>query len=257
MTHFCYSNTPFLEEKLAESSSANSTLSAQLENIGPQLTSLEKAHADVRAKLQMEQKLRRQAEMAQDEAEDRCRELEGSLAVLREDCDTAHEELAFKDSELEETRLELEVERERHREEMQELRSDLSVQRSQNGMEREDAVAMNGTPKALLEDLDEEPSLEDEMNSEDKDYVKRLEDELEIVTEQLIDTEQKLTRTEELLAEEKHKSSSLEASSQKVQVQMDESILLELKEECVALKENEHKLKEEMELLHEELTLTQ
>jgi hypothetical protein len=52
--------------------------------------SLEKAHADVRAKLQMEQKLRRQAEMGQDEAEAKCRELEGSLLALREDCDAAH-----------------------------------------------------------------------------------------------------------------------------------------------------------------------
>ena len=256
---FCYSKLTFFyphsflvfhstEDKLAESSAANSALSAQLENISPQLASLEKSHADLRAKLQMEQTLRRQAEMSQDEAEAKCRELEGTILALRDDCDAAHEELAFKDSELEETRLELEVERERYRVEMEELRSDLSVQRSQNGtIERDDSLAMNG---------DGEPSLEDEVNSQDKDYVKRLEDELEMVTEQLIDTEQKLTKTEHMLEEERAKHASLAASNTKND-HVDESILLELKAENEALKEYEHKLKEEMELLHEELALTQ
>ena len=41
------------------------------------------------------------AEMGQDEAKARRREDEG----LQEDCDAAHEELAFRESELEETKL--------------------------------------------------------------------------------------------------------------------------------------------------------
>jgi hypothetical protein len=74
--------------------------------------SLEKALTETRHKLEQEQTLRRQAEQLQDEAEARRREAEGALVALKEDCDAAHEELAFKESELEETRLELEVEQE-------------------------------------------------------------------------------------------------------------------------------------------------
>jgi hypothetical protein len=57
--------------------------------------------------------VRRLAEQLQDEAEARCREAEGALVVLKEDYDAAHAELAFKESELEEMRLELEVEQEK------------------------------------------------------------------------------------------------------------------------------------------------
>ena len=64
-----------------------------------------------RHKLKKEQKLRRQAEQDQDDAEVRHREMEQSLTGIREECDVVHEELAFKENELEETRLELEVEK--------------------------------------------------------------------------------------------------------------------------------------------------
>ena len=211
-----------------------------MENIAPQLTALEKAHADTRSKLQKEQQLRRNAEMLQEDSEAKCREMEGTLAALRDECDAVHEELAFKDSELEETRLELEVERARHREEVEELKCDLSVQRSM----AEEARA-----------LPDEPSLEEVPS--DSDYVKRLEDELEIVTEQLIDTEQKLTKTQEMLAEEQARSQSLAVPSTEEKESVDESVLLELKEENSILKAYQQKLKEEMELAQEELQLTQ
>jgi hypothetical protein len=83
---------------------------------------------DTRHKLEQEQKLRRQAEELQDEAEARFREAEGKLVVLKEDCDAAHEGLAFKESELEKTRLELEVEQERHRVELEDMQLDLEAQ---------------------------------------------------------------------------------------------------------------------------------
>ena len=60
------------EEKLAESTAANAALSAQLENIAPQLASLESGLTESRHKLKEEQKLRRAAEQAQDEADQRC-----------------------------------------------------------------------------------------------------------------------------------------------------------------------------------------
>ena len=87
-----------VEEKLADSSAANAALSAQLENIAPQLASLEKALSDSRAKLKVEQKLRRQAEQDQDDLEAKHREIEGNLAAIRDECDAVHEELAFKES---------------------------------------------------------------------------------------------------------------------------------------------------------------
>ena len=88
-----------------------------------------------------EASLRRNAELLSEDLEHKCRELEASVVQHsgknRMHC---HEELAFKDSELEETRLELEVERERHREEVEELRSDLSVAQQQQQQQNGDRV---------------------------------------------------------------------------------------------------------------------
>ena len=83
------------EEKLADSSAANAALSAQLENIAPQLAALEKALSESCSKLKEEQKLCRQAEHAQDKLEARYFETEGSLAAIREEYDAVHEELAL------------------------------------------------------------------------------------------------------------------------------------------------------------------
>ena len=58
-----------------------------------------------------EQKLRKAAEQAQEEADQRLREKEQSLQTLREENGNVREELALKKNELEETRLELEVEK--------------------------------------------------------------------------------------------------------------------------------------------------
>ena len=84
----------------------------------PQLSSLEKALADAKAELSKEREMRRSAELAQDEAEAKARELEGTVTKLREENDDAIEQLAFREEELEEVRLELEVERERYEAEL-------------------------------------------------------------------------------------------------------------------------------------------
>ena len=151
------------------------------------MAALEKALSESRNKLKEEQKLRRQAEQAQDELEAKFREAEGSLLAVREECDAVHEELAFKESELEETRLELEIEKEKHR------------------VELEDAMENAGAGGGDSEDKDEGKEEPDEdadlFPTVDDAYVKKLEDELELVTEQLIDTEARLSQTEEKLAE--------------------------------------------------------
>jgi len=233
-----------MQEKLADSSAANAALSGQLENIAPQLASLEKALSDSRAKLKVEQKLRRQAEQDQDELEAKYREVEGNLLAIRDECDAVHEELAFKESELEETRLELEIERERHAVELEDARAEIATESADPAK----APAAPATP-APSSDVDEA-------------YVKKLEDELELVTEQLIETEALLSQTEEKL------SSSEAAKSTSAQVEKllaegvkasekDKKLIQVLQEENVTRLEEEHKLREELELTKEELLLTQ
>lgn len=222
-------------------------MSAQLENIAPQLAALEKALSESRSKLKEEQKLRRQAEQAEDELEAKFREAEGSLLAVREECDAVHEELAFKESELEETRLELEIERERHR------------------VELEDALASAGDTKRDSDTVktDEAAVASSKGASVDDAYVKKLEDELELVTEQLIETEARLSQTEDTLGTLKSQTNSSEADRllneglDQFEIEKDKEMIKVLQGENAMRLEDEHKLREELELTKEELALTQ
>mmetsp|Transcript_12148 Transcript_12148/g.13739 ORF Transcript_12148/g.13739 Transcript_12148/m.13739 type:complete len:1345 (+) Transcript_12148:254-4288(+) len=236
-----------MQEKLADSSAANAALSAQLENIAPQLAALEKALSDSRSKLKVEQKLRRQAEQDQDDYEAKHREVEGNLAALRDECDAVHEELAFKESELEETRLELEIERERHSVELEDARAEAAIDNTFDTT----TPGKNKDNKLLLAASDV-----------DEAYVKKLEDELELVTEQLIETEVLLSQTEEKLnSSEAAKNISVQAEKLMVEgvkaTQKDKELIQVLQEENATRLEEEHKLHEELELTKEELLLTQ
>jgi len=236
-----------MQEKLADSSAANAALSGQLENIAPQLASLEKALSDSRAKLKVEQKLRRQAEQDQDELEAKYREVEGNHLAIRDECDAVHEELAFKESELEETRLELEIERERHAVELEDARAEVAIDNTfdpTSGQEKSAPAA-----PAPSSDVDEA-------------YVKKLEDELELVTEQLIETEALLSQTEDKLSKtESGQSTSAQANKLLAEgvkaSEKDKKLIQVLQEENVTRLEEEHKLREELELTKEELLLTQ
>eukprot|EP00542_Grammatophora_oceanica_P001815 CAMPEP_0194062682 /NCGR_PEP_ID=MMETSP0009_2-20130614/78209_1 /TAXON_ID=210454 /ORGANISM="Grammatophora oceanica, Strain CCMP 410" /LENGTH=1363 /DNA_ID=CAMNT_0038714507 /DNA_START=39 /DNA_END=4130 /DNA_ORIENTATION=- len=251
-----------MQEKLAESSAANAALSSQLENMAPQLASLETALMDARTKLELEQKLRRQAELVADEAEARARESEGALQSVKEECDAAHEELAFFGSELEETKLELEVERERHRVELEELQEDLRVMESKSSMgavpvHPADGSQDGGENEKSASFIDENgfPSPDDQPVQPDDDYVKKLEDELELVTEQLIETEQKLTFSEERLTEARAGVENAEKAA--LSAEDVEKELEDLQRKHEELQEEHHRIKEEMDLNLEELTLTQ
>ena len=263
-THSTHTHT---EEKLGESSAANAVLSSQLENIAPQLASLEKALAETRHKLEQEQKMRREAELAQDEAEARAREAEGTLAGLREECDEAHEELAFRESELEEARVVLELERERHKVEMEDFEMDM--RKGGKGRLDRDLEDDDDDDDDEEDDEDDGDFVDDDDDDdnflskadEDDDYVKRLEDELELVTEQLIETEQRLTLAEETLATER--SAKPESTAADGQVVVDEEAVKEQQEALAALqKERDTKaeeiarLKEDMGMMQEEITLT-
>lgn len=238
-----------MQEKLADSSAANAALSAQLENIAPQLAALEKALSESRNKLKEEQKLRRQAEQAQDELEAKFREAEGSLLAVREECDAVHEELAFKESELEETRLELEIEREKHRVELEDARADNDGEGGDNNNEGKDQGG-DEAKEEPDEDADLFPTVDDA-------YVKKLEDELELVTEQLIETEARLSQTEEKLAEAEEKMNTQTESGPQETSEEDKELIKTLQEELDEKTESESKLREELELTKEELSLTQ
>eukprot|EP00529_Nitzschia_sp_RCC80_P007120 CAMPEP_0113521394 /NCGR_PEP_ID=MMETSP0014_2-20120614/44616_1 /TAXON_ID=2857 /ORGANISM="Nitzschia sp." /LENGTH=1349 /DNA_ID=CAMNT_0000419349 /DNA_START=140 /DNA_END=4189 /DNA_ORIENTATION=+ /assembly_acc=CAM_ASM_000159 len=241
-----------MQEKLADSSAANAALSAQLENISPQLAALEKALSDSRMRLKEEQKLRRAAEQAQDDLEAKFREAEGSLIAVRDECDAVHEELAFKESELEETRLELEIERERHAVELEEVRAGAPVDDSTGKMQ-------SAPTPAVVDDKDSSAAAG---SSVDEAYVKKLEDELELVTEQLIETEARLSQTEEKLTRAEAAGASFEETEKLVEetvkaAEKDKELIQVLQEENATRLEDEHRLREELELTKEELTLTQ
>ena len=204
--------------------------------------------------------MRRQAEQAQDELEAKYREAEGSLLAIREECDAVHEELAFKESELEETRLELEVEKEKHRVELEDARADAALDEAieKDGSARTDqATSAQQTSQAVAS---EPGSGGGSFPTVDDAYVKKLEDELELVTEQLIETEQRLSLAEEKISSREAKGAAQEASRNEEDLkskEKDQELIRVLQEENAARLEDEHKLREELELTKEELALTQ
>jgi chromosome segregation ATPase len=245
-----------IEAKHAESTAANLALSAQLENISPQLVSLESALSASRSKLKEEQALRRAAEQAQDDADQRLRALEQTLQTVRDECDAAHEELAFKENELEETRLELEVEKQQLENELQQLRQQLTA-----------AVAMRpvstaaSTPDASRSAND---TVVASLANADEGYAQRLEEELELVTEQLIDTEKRLSEAEAEAREKEAQLQSLTDEKNKQHSSGDHAFMSEadtnelvgeLSSENSDLRDTEQRLRTEMASLEEELAL--
>jgi kinesin family protein C2/C3 len=290
-----------MQDKLAESTAANRALSAQLENIAPQLNSLEAALTESRKRLKEEQELRRKAEAAQDDCEQRLRETEESLQHVREECDAVHEELAFKESEIEEARLELEVEKQQLLNELEDMkrkwhdaearsvsnaRSMAPLVDDSSSVGAEEPYAhSNGhsasSPTVIVPSTDvtshdaattsavsAAPALRardsvDSVPSLDDGYVKKLEEELEIVTEQLIETENRLSETEgQVQALRGELGRALE--QQGMRSEEDDELIRQLQTENADRLENEQKLledlalvKDELSLAKEEITLTQ
>lgn len=252
------------EEKLAESSAANAALSMQLENIAPQLTSLENSLTDSRRQWKEEQRLRRHAEQAQEMAEARLREVEGSVQQLQRENDALHEELAFKESEIEENKLEMEIEKEQLREELEEIRGDLiaKARQLQNTQQKTGANASMSTGPED-DSFRTEPADGGSSNGgfADDAYAKKLEEELELVTEQLIETEKRLTTTEDKLRASETLATRLETKQQQLDdVEDTEShrnseMIKALQQENADHLESRHKMTEELELAKEKLKL--
>mmetsp|Transcript_24002 Transcript_24002/g.57943 ORF Transcript_24002/g.57943 Transcript_24002/m.57943 type:complete len:1481 (+) Transcript_24002:367-4809(+) len=302
------------QNDVTKAESRNIALATQLANIQPQLTSLETKLSALTTQLSSETQRRISAEMKSEDAENKLRESEGTLAVirssemrkLREENDDLYEKLAFVEGEAEDYRNELNTERERYREEIEETRGDAAVLRMKlrereeelKTVRRADDVAtgddvveekkeggddiFDGDDGAAATLNVQEPPLppptaeSGPAGDEREEYIRTLEEELEIVTEQLIEAETKLSQTqaelEETLAEAVQSkenaiangstatvsgASSPDANNQQSEkvAELETSIEL-LREENSALLEESKRLKEELELALEELALS-
>eukprot|EP00557_Chaetoceros_sp_GSL56_P006891 CAMPEP_0176496492 /NCGR_PEP_ID=MMETSP0200_2-20121128/11222_1 /TAXON_ID=947934 /ORGANISM="Chaetoceros sp., Strain GSL56" /LENGTH=1362 /DNA_ID=CAMNT_0017894447 /DNA_START=499 /DNA_END=4587 /DNA_ORIENTATION=+ len=275
-----------MQEKLAESSAANAALISQLESLNPQLSSLEKALSDTKAKLETESSLRRDTELELEEAQARARESEGTIEKLKAENEEIHEQLAFREEELEELRLELEVEKERHSVELEELAAQLAQQSSSNGGRKSNNDFKNSSSQNQQQQgkggVDGDKTTRDDIsvmtedgdfvtlavasndaNADDQeDYIKRLEDELEDVTEQLIEAETNISNMEGKLVDAEKKKLELEKKVQEMEGNLEEmkKDVDEAAKSAVATREEAEAakaVKEELALLTEELHLTQ
>jgi chromosome segregation ATPase len=254
---------------LSKAQSRNTALASQLSSLSPQLTSLETQLSNLTTQLQTETQRRIAAENLAEEAETSARRIEAAAVSnndkswddkkWKEEREELYERLAFVEGEAEDWKRELEIERERFREEMEEVRGDLMVTREKLNNFQSGDIECNGTVKDdFLEGIDEEqsqPHEDDQGCSEkDKEYIKTLEDELELVTEQLIEAETKLSTTqaylEEALAAINTESGATNANQSEKVVELEDQIKA-LEEERVCLRDEIKRLKEELELVLE------
>ena len=220
--------------------------------------------SDTKRKLEAESTARRQAELAQDEAEARARETEASLEALRAESDQVHEQLAFREEEVEEMRLELEVEKERHTVELEELAAQIASKKSTDNTqvekdEKKDDISVMSEDDFVTMAVGSTDGVAN--NDDNEDYIKRLEDELEDVTEQLIEAETnistiegKLTDAEKVKAFLESKVADMKKDMEDLQNNLNNSLAdAAAKEE----KDSSNATSEELALLTEELALTQ
>lgn len=204
---------------------------------------------DSRQKLKEEQKLRRAAEQAQDEADQRMRELETSVQHVREECDVVHEELAFKESELEEAKLELEVEKEQLQNDLNQVKRELE----QAQLQAARAIPLiNSNSNTASADEEEHVAAKVAPPAVDEGYVKKLEEELELVTEQLIETEKKMGEIEAVAESQTEEIMTLQQAGR---TEEDEDLIRNLQTQNLDLVEVDKRVREELELTKEELTL--
>jgi hypothetical protein len=192
--------------------------------------------------------------------------MDQSLAGIREECDVVHEELAFKENELEETRLELEVEKQQLQNELAAVRAALdtaehAAMSTMNSTTSQAAVVDRSRGTALADEVSEQATAESQMTaadsvpSVDDGYVKKLEEELELVTEQLIETERRLSETESQVQ-------TLETTVETLQTEQggrsdeDTDLIMQLQSENADSMAASQRLRDELDIAKEELVLT-
>ena len=221
------------QSDLAKVESCNTALATQLSNIQPQLNSLESKVSTLTSQVASESQKRISAEMKSEEYENKLRESEGTISALRssemrklkQDNEELYERLAYVEGEAEDYRNELNTERERHRNEMEELQSDMAMLRNMLKKREEELELLETTDignvivggEGRQGNNDDDNDIFDEetappttatiattasgsdptaKEAEQEEYIRTLEDELELVTEQLIEAETKLSRTQ-------------------------------------------------------------
>jgi len=268
------------QDDLSKSESRNAVLSDQLKNVAPQLNSMESKLSQVNSQLQTERRLRIAAENTSEDNETKVRYLEGSLQSVRsselkkvkEENEELCERLAFVEGEVEDYRNELNTVRERHRCEIEEMRGDMDVMKQKMNAQ-ETATSDSDANSCVSEHRDADDgktpdpptpangdTVEKATSDEQDEYIKTLEAELEIVTEQLIETEKKLSQTEQELEEALEEAAflpnvangSTETDSSHHKVEELECEIKKLKEENGQLR----LLRGELELAIEELALS-
>jgi len=170
-----------LQHDLNESYVVNEDLVGQLEKMGQDMMKLELAYDGCKQKLSEERTSRREAEQAQDIAEEKVHELQSELRTLKEENDRMTEEAAFKEEEMEEKVLEMEIEKEQIREELEDLKADVFAA---------DHAAQNNKVHVIVD--------EEERKDEEKEEMKQ---QLQAVTEKLESTEAKLKVSQDRLCE--------------------------------------------------------
>lgn len=257
-----------MQEKLAESSAANAALISQLESLNPQLSSLERALQETKQKLETEISLRRDAEVLAEDFQSKFREMEGSVERLTNENEELREQLVFREEEVEEMRLELEVEKERHTVELEELAAQISEKKPKGGTKSKD-LSNDQQLKDDISVMTEEDdfvtmqvgSNDENLVNDQNDYIKRLEDELEDVTEQLIAAETKISQMEGSLGASEKNKLDLEAKVSDLESKIDDlQLALEEAKKVSASKadfDSSKNAREELALLSEELNLTQ
>ena len=280
----------FSDKKCQEYEYKTMSLQTTLDETRPQLSGFEASMGQLRSELAQEKQARREAEMAQHQAETRARLAESSLLHLREEKDNLLEELAFVGADVDELKQELSDSRLKHAEEMERLEIELKRQLAvfpkpmANGFSKDhdnhsnnhDDASQESTLLDGIQEEDEEetaaiavastdnnkheePAKSNNNEHEQAQYIKSLEDELELVTEQLIETQQKLSDAEFKCAEavERAKSSKLHQS------ELEKSSKEALEEATIqanwfkASEEEKFVLQTQLEALQEQFALTQ
>jgi len=257
------------QNDLTKTQSRNTALANQLSSLSPQLTLLETQISTLTTKLQAETQRRISAENAAEEAENTARRMEAANVSStektaeekkwREEREELYERLAFKEGEAEDWQRQLEMEREHFREELEEVKGDLTVANEKLSRVN-DTGEMNGSAVEETKQSAEVTKEENVASDKDQEYIKTLEEELELVTEQLIEAETKLSRTQADLEEALSAATAdngAEADTKHLEkiVQLEENVEA-LEKETSSLRDDLKDAKTELKLVLEELTLT-
>lgn len=271
------------QNDLTKAESRNTTLSSQLANIQTQMNSLEKKLSTLNTQLSSETQRRISTETRTEEAENQLRVSEGTLAAVRstevrklkEENEDLCERLAFLESEVEDYKNVLNAEKEMYREMVKELKDDvavLKVRLEEDRKTKEETKLSNGHQGSSDKvkdddtrvnhandekvDLPPPPPVDSGATKGDREeYIRTLENGLELTTEQLSATKTKLSQTQAALDKASaNKTSETHGGSTATAVAPDENTphsdkITELSSTIKNLQEENAVLREEMQRL--------